>query len=837
MTTAELEGTAVRAAVRARPRVSGKFLYEGAEKLYVRGVTYGTFRPDATGAEYPPRHTVEADFAAMAEAGVNAVRTYTVPPQWLLDAAIEAGLRVMVGLALERYVGYLNDRGGEAKLEAEARAGARACARHPAVLCYVLANEIPAPTVRWFGARRVERQLRRLYDVVKAEDPAGLVTYANYPTTEYLQLDFLDLVCFNVYLEREDQLRAYLARLHNVAGDRPLVMSEIGLDSERNGVDAQARMIHWQVRTAFAAGCAGTFVYAWTDEWYRGGEEVHDWSFGLVDRARRPKPALGALREAYDEVPLPRGLAWPRISVVVCTYNGERTIRDCLAALARLDYPDYEVVVVDDGSADATAAVAAEYDVRLVRTENRGLSSARNTGLEAATGEVVAYLDDDASPDPHWLAFLGAHFRHSAHAAIGGPNVAPPGDGVVAECVDNAPGNPIHVLLSDEEAEHVPGCSMAVRRACLAEIGGFDPQFRVAGDDVDVCWRLQQRGWTLGYSPAAMVLHHRRRTVRTFWRQQRGYGRAEAMLERKWPEKYNHLGHVTWHGRLYGKGMARSFTWRRGRIYQGTWGSAPFQSLYEPAAGPLGGLLLMPEWYLMLGVGAALAALGVLWRPLLLVAPLVALGAAGSVAGALSGAARASYVDGPHVGRARLVRGALTTLLHLLQPAARLWGRLTYGLAPWRRCAGLRAAVAPRRRTFATWVRHGVPPDARLAAAEAALRAGGVCVQRGGAYDRWDLELRGGLLGAARLLLATEEQGGGSQLVRLRAWPRGAAAGQIAAAVLLLLALAAGASGAWAAAGVLGLAAALLAGTTAYECGLALGAVADLWPSMAEGEP
>jgi hypothetical protein len=334
-----------------------------------------------------------------------------------------------------------------------------------------------------------------------------------------------------------------------------------------------------------------------------------------------------------------------------------------------------------------------------------------------------------------------------------------------------------------------------------------------------------------------MVLHHRRRTVRTFWRQQRGYGRAEAMLERKWPEKYNHLGHVTWHGRLYGKGMARSFTWRRGRIYQGTWGSAPFQSLYEPAAGPLGGLLLMPEWYLMLGVGAALAALGVLWRPLLLVAPLVALGAAGSVAGALSGAARASYVDGPHVGRARLVRGALTTLLHLLQPAARLWGRLTYGLAPWRRCAGLRAAVAPRRRTFATWVRHGVPPDARLAAAEAALRAGGVCVQRGGAYDRWDLELRGGLLGAARLLLATEEQGGGSQLVRLRAWPRGAAAGQIAAAVLLLLALAAGASGAWAAAGVLGLAAALLAGTTAYECGLALGAVADLWPSMAEGEP
>src|SRR5439155_1378817 len=79
-----------------------------------------------------------------------------------------------------------------------------------------------------------------------------------------------------------------------------------------------------------------------------------------------------------------------------------------------------------------------------------------------------------------------------------------------------------------------------------------------------------------------------------------GYGRAEALLERKWPEKYNPAGHLTWTGRLYGRGLTEALTWRRGRIYHGTWGRAPFQSLYQPAVGLLGGLSLMPEWYLLI---------------------------------------------------------------------------------------------------------------------------------------------------------------------------------------------------------------------------------------------
>src|SRR6266487_516771 len=127
-----------------RPRTRGKFIFIGDQKFYVRGVTYGTFRPREDGGEYPGPEIVEQDFALMAANGLNAVRTYTVPPRWLLDAAQRHGLRVMVGLPVERYVGFLADKKGGPDVEELVRAGVRACDGHPVVLCYAIGNEIPA---------------------------------------------------------------------------------------------------------------------------------------------------------------------------------------------------------------------------------------------------------------------------------------------------------------------------------------------------------------------------------------------------------------------------------------------------------------------------------------------------------------------------------------------------------------------------------------------------------------------------------------------------------------------------------------------------------------------
>ncbi|UCE48522.1 MAG: glycosyltransferase, partial [Phycisphaerales bacterium] len=351
---------------------------------------------------------------------------------------------------------FLNDKRRCRRIVERVRQGVRTCAGHPAVFCYTVGNEIPASIVRWHGARGVEQFIKELYKAAKAEDPESLITYVNFPTTEYLQLPFLDFYCFNVYLETKERLEAYLARLQNLAGDKPLVMAEVGLDSRRNGEESQATVLDWQIRSTFAAGCAGMFVFSWTDEWYRGGYEIEDWDFGLTTRDRNAKPALAAVQAAFADVPFSRGEDWPRISVVLCSYNGSATIKDTLDHLQELDYPDYEVIVVNDGSTDTTEAIASQYDVRLISVDNGGLSKARNLGMQAATGEIVAYIDDDAYPDPHWLWYLAYTFKTTNHAGVGGPNIQPQGDGPIAECVANAPGGPIHVLISDRQAEHVP---------------------------------------------------------------------------------------------------------------------------------------------------------------------------------------------------------------------------------------------------------------------------------------------------------------------------------------------------------------------------------------------
>jgi O-antigen biosynthesis protein len=812
-----------------RPSARGKFIFLGDTKLYVRGVTYGTFARGAEGDLYPSPEVVRADLARMAKNGINAIRTYTRPPRWLLDVALEQRIWVMAGTAWEQHVDFLADRARARSIERRVRADVEACAGHPAVLCHAIANEIPARVVRWIGRRRVERFIERLERAARSEDPGGLVTYVNYPTTEYLQTPGSDLACFNVYLESPDRYEAYLARLQNLAGDKPLVMTELGLDSRAHGKQRQAETLAWQVRGAFSAGCAGTFVFSWTDEWHvsylsetgrsNGSAEMLDWDFGLTDRDRRPKPALSSVRAAYTQAPFASARRWPRVTVVVCTFNGGRTLDRCLAGVERLDYPDMEAIVVDDGSTDDSAAIAERHGCRLISTPNRGLASARNTGMRAASGEIVAYLDDDAVPDRDWLRYLVATIEEHGFAGAGGPNLPPTAGDIVARCVGESPGGPMHVLLSDREAEHLPGCNMAFRKASLERIGGFDPQFRVAGDDVDICWRLRNDEGRLGFSPAAVVWHEPRGSVRTFLRQQRGYGAAEALLERKWPNHYGPRGHARWRGRLYGRGLRSGLG--RDRIYFGTWGSQPFQALYGPAPGRLAGLGSLPEWYLAVAAFFATALAGLWWAPLEAALPLLAAALLAWLVPAALSARRARFMH-ERLPRARkLGMWSLTTLLYLAQPLARLRGRMR--TPPWRP-ANAPAPVLPRRRSTSVWSERWRAADERLAAIEQVARREGAAVFAGGSWDHWDLHLRGGLVGAARLRMGVEEHGGGRQLVRIEVTPYVSVpvAGIVSAVVVA--AVAATLVGAWQSAIVL--AAAVVAATAriAWEA-----AVATAW--------
>ncbi len=806
-----------------RPHVQGKFIFVGNEKLYIRGVSYGGFRPDANGIEYPSLVIIEHDFALMAAHGINAVRVYTTPPRSLLDLAQKHNLKVMVGLTAEQFVGYLIDKKNAPDIDKAVRARVRACAGHPAVLCYVIGNEIPASIVRWLGPKRIERYLERLYHSIKDEDPGCLVTYVNYPTTEYLDLSFLDLLCFNVYLETQEQLESYLLRLQNIAHDRPLIMSEVGLDSLRNGEDRQATVLDWQIRTSFTAGCAGIFIFSWTDEWHRGGVDVDDWAFGLTTKERKPKPALTAVRDAYAKVPFSPNGSWPFVSVIVCTYNGANRIRNCCEGLSKLEYPNYEVIVVNDGSTDATRNILNEYDFRVINTENQGLSTARNTGMEAAKGEIIAYLDDDAYPDQHWLTYLASSFMNTHYSGIGGPNIAPQGDGLISECVSNAPGNPVYVLLSDQEAEHIPGCNMAFQKSDLQAIGGFDPQFRVAGDDVDVCWRLQQNGWSLGLNHAATVWHHRRNSLRSYWKQQVGYGQAEAKLMKKWPQKHNSLGHWLWRGHIYGQGITCALPIHRSKIYHGTWGSAPFQSLYNPGPGTLLSLSLTPEWNLVIMIALGLSFLGILWRPLLLFLVFLFPAIALSTTQAIQSARQAKFQTEPQSKFKLFKMRSLTAFLHLTQPIARLWGRLQSNLFPRQQ---KKMQITPcLMGTSNFWSEEWKSSQKRLEIIEKALSAENMIVSRGGEYDRWDLEIRSGFLGSIRTCMGVEDHGSGRQLIRFRTLPRIDSLSLALIFMFSTLTILATLDQAWLAASILGGAALILIVRMIWNCAITMSAL------------
>jgi GT2 family glycosyltransferase len=760
----EAAGEAARAE-HPRIEVRGKFLWSGTTKFFMRGVSYGPFQPDAMGSPFPSAEQINQDFALMRQAGINTIRTYNVPPQRLLDLALQWNIYVLVGIPWEQHICFLDDRQTVHKIHDSVSRAVRFCNSHSSILGYFIGNEIPSPIVRWHGPHKVSQFLQHLYDATKMIDPLALVSYANYPPTEYLQTEFADFYACNVYLHDEPAYRRYVARLHNLAGEKPLILSEFGMDAIRSGEAHQADTLSWQVRSAFELGAAGTVVFTWTDDWFTGGYQITDWAFGMVRADRTPRQAYFAVQGAYQAPcpPLPEDP--PKISVVVCAYNAEPTMRECLESLTKLAYPSYEAVIVDDGSTDRTGSIADEYpQFKIIHQPNHGLSAARNVGMTAATGEIIAYLDSDATADPDWLTYLAWKFKRTSHVGVGGPNLPPPEDDWLANCVASSPGSPTHILLDDETAEHIPGCNMAFRKDALVEIDGFDTTYTAAGDDVDICWRLQDRGYTIGFSPAAIVWHHRRKTVKSYLKQQMGYGKAEAMLLQKHPDRFNAVGCARWAGRIYG-GIRSNLSNAKGFIYYGPFGSGLFQRVYHAPHSWLADLPLALEW----NIGTALLLLGGFLSPVLLL-----LGVLSGLASAWAVVRQTIVTDVPvthHRGLGKLLVGAM----HYVQPLARGWARVKRVVQQQPRPAhwpGLLQRVIGglwrQCETLSFWAENSLEKDTILHPLIQQLREAGYPTLTDSGWKPWDLAVDGHLWSRIPIDVVVENHGSGKRLARLR---------------------------------------------------------------------
>ena len=300
-----------------------------SSKFFVKGVTYGPFKPDAEGNYLGHSEQLDSDLALMREAGVNLVRIYHPPPLWFLDRCAAADIRVLITLPWSKHIEFLRKRSARQAIIDSLTQSIEANAGHSAIFGYLVGNEISSTMVRWLGVRQVTEFVETLVRVGRAIDPGALFSYATYPPTEYLLPQNLDFFCFNVYLHNQREFERYLLRLQNLTEEQPLILGEFGMDTIRHSQDEQAEMLGWHIESVIRCGLAGTILFAWTDEWFTGEQEITDWAFGIVTRERRPKKAFYARqREAGTRPPRDRPAAPP---------HGAVCFGDCLFLQWRTD--------------------------------------------------------------------------------------------------------------------------------------------------------------------------------------------------------------------------------------------------------------------------------------------------------------------------------------------------------------------------------------------------------------------------------------------------------------------------------------------------------------------
>jgi O-antigen biosynthesis protein len=800
-------------------RVSGRMFGVGDRDWHVKGLTYGPFRPNRARQFLPERHQLLADLDILGSLGCNAIRLYHPPTQQFLDDALARGIRVMIDVPWEKHRCFFEDWSARQDAIAAVDRTARELGNHPGLFAISVANEIPHDVVRFYGATRVGRFIEDLVERAKSQAPKCLVTYTNYPSTEFLAPRNLDFYCANVYLHDRATLGRYLDRLQHVAGNVPLILGEYGVDTIRHDESHQTEALDAHLHEVFRRGLAGSFIFSFTDEWFAGGQQIQDWAFGVTRADRSPKPAAQVVSSVWDRAPHLEEKRLPRVSVVVCSFDGAATLDECLRSLEQLDYPDYEVILVDDGSTDNTRQIAARFPtVRYLYQENQGLSGARNVGALVASGDVIAYTDSDCVADRRWLLYLVQTMEDQAVDAIGGPNVPPGSDAWTATCVAASPGGPSHVMLDDRRAEHVPGCNMAFRRDKLLELGGFDAQFRQAGDDVDICWRFLDAGMHIGFAPSALVWHHRRNTIRAYWKQQAGYGRSESMLQSKHPERFNRLGYSQWLGVIYGEG-AVGLPVAEPSVYHGRFGSGLFQIIYRRNDYNLWAYFTLFEWHVLALLILATATLF----------PAVVVVSAAMWLLTLIAVCRS-------VAQVRLPKSAprwcrlLIYWMHLCQPIVRGWHRHRH---QWRACriphlAGDdRAAAACVKRI--SWRDRDLYWSSDAGYGREHLLPMLVSTARqvkwlGDFRAEWqahDVELCGGVLHTISLRTATEEMGGPKRFTRVRCSVRWSGAVRLMLALTGIFTALAAFRGSWiglSVAGTMALSLTACLGVAGYRC-------------------
>ncbi len=235
--------------------------------------------------------------------------------------------------------------------------------------------------------------------------------------------------------------------------------------------------------------------------------------------------------------------SFPFVSVIIPVRNRAEMIAECLQSLEALKYPHdrIEIIVVDDASEDDTPAVVSTFQVKLISLqEHRHASFSRNKAAAEAAGDLLAFIDSDCLADPLWLTELAPAFREPAVGAVGG----------IVEAHREPRGlaryemvrSPLKVSSwyrrsgHDDRLFYVPSCNLLVRKNLFMKVGGFRADLHV-GEDVDLCWRLQDHGGEIEYRHSGKIHHKHRNRLWSFCSRRFQYGTSEPMLQKLHPER------------------------------------------------------------------------------------------------------------------------------------------------------------------------------------------------------------------------------------------------------------------------------------------------------------
>lgn len=224
------------------------------------------------------------------------------------------------------------------------------------------------------------------------------------------------------------------------------------------------------------------------------------------------------------------------VSIIVPAYNAERTLAECLYALAQQDYPALEIIVVDDGSTDRTGEIARDFEgVTYIRQENAGPAAARNRGAAAAKGAWLAFTDSDCVAEPDWINQLMAK-REPGVVGIGGTyDIANPASLLAriihAEIIARHARLPVYV-------DFLGSFNVAYERAAFEAVGGFDPAFsQASGEDNDLAYRMIDAGGKLTFTRFAIVKHYHPERLLPYFKTQMRHGYWRVALYKKHPKR------------------------------------------------------------------------------------------------------------------------------------------------------------------------------------------------------------------------------------------------------------------------------------------------------------